>query len=190
MESIACPNCSKAVRVPSEQLGAMSACPFCKCRFIAEKVGDGPAKARFVRRNPLLESRAIIPGLVVFLMGMMALVYNGVEFVKATVDPELFAEQARESLKPFLKEDDNLVENTVKWVPRIRFVGIVLALLSISGGICMMKRRFHTFAMLTGFTHMFNVTGYCCFGIPIGGWALYTLMNPQVQDEFIAKTKV
>ena len=187
LESIACPNCGKAVRVPSDQLGAVSGCPFCKSRFTAMKAGDAPASAKLVKRNPLLESRAVLPGLLMVLMGALALVYNGVEFTKAVLDPELFEQQVRHSLKTLIEEDESLVEKTVTWVPRIRLLGTAIAAISIGGGICMMRRRGHTFAMFASFTHMFNVTGYCCFGIPAGGWALYTLLNPKVQDEFFKK---
>ena len=49
----------------------------------------------------------------------------------------------------------------------------------------MIRKRWHSVAMLGSVAAMFNVLNYFCIGgMPIGAWALFVLMNPVVREQF------
>lgn len=213
MVVITCPACGKSVRLPDEMLGGQAVCPYCKSLFIAPtRLADGtltPASLR--RRNPFNQSRAYAPGLFLALFGSLSLIWNGAHAVEAIADPAKFEKLTREDFaqmsewvkKSALKDKDaedpaviaeaeeaaanfnQKADTTIKWLPGVRVFFVGLSVLSLFGGIGMIRKRWHSVAMLGSVAAMFNVLNYFCIGgMPIGAWALFVLMNPVVREQF------
>src|SRR5262245_7261912 len=184
VESITCPGCQKAIRVPSEVLGQRAQCPFCQCHFQAPvRADDGSLTApRLIRRNPFARSRTFGPGMGLVFVGLLGMVSNGVQVGRAYSDPEKFAEQTREFFQQAKLPDP---ERTVKWMPVARVAFLALSILVAAGGVAMLTQRLHGLAMLASVGALFLVTDCCCvLGFPIGGWSLYVLRDPTVQAHF------
>jgi hypothetical protein len=192
LDSITCPGCKTSVRVPADVLGKRAQCPFCHCHFrVPVRVADGSLAApTLVRRNPFVESRTFGPGVLLMLVGLLASLTSTVDIARSLADPEEFAARTREYFdqiaeqrkSPELRE---FGETTVKWLPVARFGFLALGLLTTAGGIAMVRERYHSLAMLGSLAALFNMYYCSCIlGFPIGGWALFTLMDPQVRLQF------
>ena len=97
VESITCPGCQKAIRVPTEVLGQRAQCPFCKCHFRAPvRTPEGLTDPALVRRNPFA-NRRVLPGFMLLFVGLIGLVTNSFQAAKAYIDPQAFEDQLRES---------------------------------------------------------------------------------------------
>lgn len=190
MESVTCPGCQRPIRVPDDVLGRRARCPFCKCHFRAPvRTPEGLTAPQFLRRNPFADRR-VLPATFLLVAGVMGLLTNGLQVAQAYLDPDAFREQTRDffdraaerSKTPELRDQ---VPVTLEWLPRFRAVCAGLSLVTTAGAVSMLRARRHGLAMLGSVFAMFNVTNCCCFGnILIGGWALYTLLNPAVRAQF------
>lgn len=184
MESIACPGCQKTIRIPTDVVGQRAQCPFCKCHFRAPtRTADGSlTPAKLIRRNPFAESRTFGPGVALIFVGLLGTLTNAINVARAYSDPEEFARQTREA---FEKRGLPNVELTIEWMPVAQIGFLILSGLVVAGGVAMIRRRWHALAMVGSVCALFNVANYCCvLGIPVGGWALYVLMNPEVRGQF------
>ncbi|WP_020472193.1 hypothetical protein [Zavarzinella formosa] len=213
MVVITCPACGKNVQLPDEMLGERAVCPYCKSLFKAPaRLADGTlTPATLQRTNPFAKSRAFAPGLLLVLFGSLSLIWNGAHALQAQLDPVAFERQTREDfaqMAQFMKqselkdkdpEDPAVVANaeakaaefnqkadvTIRWLPWFRVLFMGLSIVSLLGGLGMVRRRWHSLAMLGSVAAMFNVLNYFCLGgMPIGAWALFVLMNPAVRDQF------
>jgi hypothetical protein len=192
LESTVCPNCRKVIRIPPDMLGQTAQCPFCKCHFRAPiRTPEGLTEPVLVRRNPFAD-RVVAAAVVLLFYGLIGLVLNGIQAVRGYTDPEAIQREMREQLedaaertnRPELREHIPL---TLKWWPRIRLASAALSLVTIAGAVSMLQQRRHGLAILGSVIAMFNVSSCCCFvGIPVGGWALYVLMDSQVRARFDA----
>jgi DNA-directed RNA polymerase subunit RPC12/RpoP len=194
LETIACPGCGKTIGVPHDQLEKVAGCPHCKTRFLASKPDDGPAAARLVKRNPFAGSRAILPGWVMFFFGLLAFGVNITLALNAFTDHEKFVESLTKSFQDAAEaaKDPSIMDRleiTITWYPWIRLFSSMLGLMGLVGGIGMIRTRWHTLAMFGCFATMLNVIGCCCINLPIGGWALFVLMNPEVKTLFDQKMR-
>jgi hypothetical protein len=208
-----CPACRKNVRLPDDMLGQQAVCPYCKSLFVAPvRLGDGSlAPPALRRRNPFASSRAVAPGVMLVLFGSLSLIWNGAHAVQAQLDPAAFEKQTREDFAQMaqwvrqseLKDkdaDDPVViaqadakadefnqkaDVTIRWLPWVRVLFAGLSIISLLGGIGMVRLRWHSLGMLGSVAAMFNVLNYFCLGgMPIGAWALFVLMNPAVRAQF------
>lgn len=208
-----CPNCAKSVQLPDELLGGQAVCPYCKSLFIAPtKLADGTFTApKLSITNPFTRSRAFAPGIMLIFIAAMSMLWNTVRLVEDAMNPEDFRRRTAEDIgrmtetikKSELKDKDvedpavkaeldqklavmdDKVDMTLRWLPRIRMVSIALSILSLIGGIGMIRQRWHTMGMLGCAVAMFNVANLCCIaGLPVGAWGLFVLMNPKTAIEF------
>lgn len=128
---------------------------------------------------------------MLMLVGMLSVLTSAVDTTRSLADPEAFAAQTREYFDQVAEKRKSpelrgFGETTVKWLPiaRIGFLG--LGLLTIGGGLAMVRQRLHGLAMLGSLAAFFNVYYCACvLGFPIGGWCLYTLMDPEVRKNFL-----
>ncbi|HKA08378.1 MAG TPA: hypothetical protein VKD71_14050 [Gemmataceae bacterium] len=193
MESITCPGCQKAIRVPPDVLGQRAQCPFCKCHFRAPiRTADGITEPVLLRRNPF-GNRRVLPGMMLLLIGLIGFVTNAFQAIKAYSDPQAFEEQTRESFERAAEQSNtpeirDKIPMTVEWLPRVRVVSAVLSLVTIAGAIAMLRARRHGLAMLGSIVAMLNIANVvncCCFAsVLVGGWSLMVLLDPNVRAEF------
>jgi hypothetical protein len=196
LEIITCPGCGKPLQLPSDWLGTTTTCPHCKCYFNAPtKKADGTLTEPYLlRRNPFAQSRTVLPGLLLVMFSLFTLFINSVQMVRTFADLEQFAQRTKEDFeqqaKQREKEEDkqamlDLIPVTIKWLPWLRVVFVLMSLVSLAGGIALIRRRNHVLALFGSFLALFHVANYCCFGgIPVGAYALFVLFNPQVRAEF------
>lgn len=199
--------------MPDEMLGGQAVCPYCRCLFIAPtKQADGTlSQASLLRKNPFSQSKAFAPGMFLILFGSLTMIWNGSIAIETFADPATFEartrhdfhEIAQASKKAYLKDKDpedkeaiaeaeknaaemeSKADVTLKWLPWARVLFVFLSTISLIGGIGMIRKRWHSLAMLGSVAAMFNVLNYFCIGgMPIGAWALFVLMNPIVRDSF------
>jgi len=195
VESITCPGCQKAIRVPPEVLGQRAQCPFCKCHFRAPiRTPEGLTEPVLVRRHPFANRRAL-PGFMLVFVGLIGLVTNSFQAAKAYIDPQAFEEQTRESFNDAAEKSNtpelrDKVPMTLVWLPRVRIASAALSVVTVLGGIALLRARRHGLAMLGSIVAMLNIANVancCCFGsILVGGWALMVLLDPAVRAEFQA----
>jgi len=193
VESITCPGCQKAIRIPPDVLGQRAQCPFCKCHFRAPiRTPEGLTEPALLRRNPF-GNRRILPGVMVLFVGCIGLVTNAFQAAKAYADPQAFEEQTRESFERAADQSKtpeirDKIPMTIVWLPRVRIVSAALSLVTIAGAIAMLRARRHGLAMLGSIVTMLNVANVvncCCFAsILMGGWSLMVLIDPNVRAEF------
>jgi hypothetical protein len=191
VESVTCPGCQKAIRIPNDVLGQTARCPFCKCHFRAPiQTPEGLTDPVLLKRNPFARSRTFGPGALLLFVGMVAILTNIVEQAKMYADPEGFAKRTREdfaemALRGNAPQLEEYGEITVKWLPVARWGFAGLSLLTAAAGIAMLRQRRHGLAMIGSVAAMFNVANCCCvLGFPAGAWSLFVLMNPEVRAQF------
>jgi hypothetical protein len=134
-----------------------------------------------------------MPAICLLFVGILGLVSNAIQAAGAYSDPEAFEKQTREffdnaaekSKTPELRDK---IPVTLVWLPRVRVLFACLSLVTISGAISMLRARNHGLALLGSMVAMLNITNCCCFGnILIGGWAVFTLLNPEVRSQFVRR---
>jgi hypothetical protein len=185
LESITCPGCQKPIRVPPDVLGQRAQCPFCKSHFQAPvRTADGTLTTpTLVRRNPFGQSRTFGPGAALIFVGLLGVITNTVQVVRAYADPDEFERQVRRDLEQMNLAD--YVERTIRWMPMVRAGFLILSALVFAGGVATLRKRRHGLAMLGSLGALFNVASCCCvLGFPAGAWALYVLKDPQVRAQF------
>lgn len=216
MVVITCPACGKSVQLPEDMLGQQAVCPYCKSLFAAPaRQADGALSPAVLKRtNPFAGNRTVAPGLMLLLIGGISLLWTGVQTGRALLDPEAFAagiredfnygadvvkkrgmegkaaddQEARDAAEANAAALASKAEVTVRWLPVARAVFMGLAVMTILGGVSMLRRRNHPLAMLGSVAAMFNVLNFCCVaGMPAGAYSLFVLMNPAVRDQFAPK---
>lgn len=193
MESINCPGCAKPIRVPDDVLGKRAQCPFCKSHFRAPiRSADGSLSTPVLfRKNPFAESRTLAPGTLLILVGLLSVLTSSVDIARSSADPEAFAAKTREFFEQMAEKQKSpelrdIGETTIKYLPVARIVFLILGLSTVAGGLATVRRRYHGLAMLGSVAALFNVYCYICIlGFPIGGWALFTLMDREVRMQFV-----
>src|SRR5262249_37354965 len=61
----------------------------------------------------------------------------------------------------------------------------LLSLITFLGGIAMIRKQFYALAIAGCVTAMLNLSDGCCLlGLPVGIWALVTLLQPDVKASF------
>jgi hypothetical protein len=191
LESITCPGCSKLIRIPDDVLGQIAQCPFCKCQFDAPvRTADGGLTAPVLRRRNPFGERRIAPGVLLFFTGLLSLLTNGFQAAEAYVNPAAFEEQTRDFFEKAAERSNapelrDKIPVTLEWLPRVRVACALLGLITIAGAVAILRARRHSLAMIGSLAAMFNIANCCCFAnILIGGWAIYTLLNPEVRAQF------
>ena len=197
MEAVTCPGCQKPVRVPPEVLGQTARCPFCKCHFQAPvRTSEGLTEPVLLRRNLFGRNKTVFPATLMLLVGLVGLLNNGVVALQSQFDPEVFEAHTRdffEQLAGRAQDDDQReairakIPAALRWGPIARAGFATLGLVSIIGGVAMLRKRAYSFAVFAGFAAMFNMAlpSCCCvLSIVVGGYSLYVLMDPEVRAEF------
>jgi hypothetical protein len=195
VEAVTCPGCEKPIRLPDEVLSRTARCPFCKCHFRAPiRTPEGLTDPVLIKRNPFAASRTFGPGALLLFVGMVGTLTNVAEIAKTYADPEGFAKRTRDDFAEMARRGnapqlEDYGEVTIRWMPVARWGFAGLSILNGAAGIAMLRRRWHSLAMLGGVAAMFNVANCCCIaGFPAGAWALFVLMNPEVRAQFHAPT--
>jgi hypothetical protein len=174
-------------------LGQRAQCPFCKCHFQAPifNAEGSLSEPRLHRASPFA-NRRVTPAIILLFASVLGAGQNLLQVGQASFDPQAYEEQTRQQLEKAKEQFDdpnqrNIVERTLTWRPRIQIASAVLSLVSLAGSIAMLRARRHGLAMLGSVVGMFNIANCCCFAnILIGGWALSTLIKPDVRAEFEA----
>ncbi len=177
MESVTCPGCRKAIRIPDEVLGQTARCPFCKCHFRAPiRTPEGLTEPVLIKRNPFAQSRTFGPGALLLFVGLVGTLTNVAEIAKTYADPEGFAKRTRDDFAEMARRGnapqlEDYGEVTVRWLPVARWGFLGLSVLNGAAGIAMLRQRWHSLAMLGSVGAMFNAANCCCLaGFPAGAW--------------------
>ncbi len=174
-------------------LGQRAECPHCKSHFrapIRNEQGE-LTEPLLLRRNPFA-NRRVLPGMALLLVGLIGFLSNGLQAVKAYVDPRTFEDQTRDFFNHAAEstkspEVRDKIPLTLKWLPRVRIALAFLSLITIAGGWSLLRARRHGMAMFGSILAMMNIANCCCFGnVLVGAWAIYTLLNPEVRAQFQA----
>jgi hypothetical protein len=72
-----------------------------------------------------------------------------------------------------------------KSLPIARIGFFALGMVTVAGGIALMRQRWHALAMLGSISALFNLYYCSCVaGFPAGAWGLYVLLSPEVRALF------
>ena len=211
-EVISCPACKHLVRVPADWLGTTVQCPECRAKFTAP-VRDGdhltdpvllsappanPAPAR-PKADPFL----LLPAWGLMLVGLAAVVADGVLFVRFVAAPDggrgwlrdQMPEIARMGLAPTPpgETEDQRREREEQAVealaPRLRWVWLAAAAaggLTAAGGLAIVRRRNYRLAQLGCVAAAVNAPNLCCLpGAVFGLWGLLMLMGDEGRSHFV-----
>ncbi len=185
MERIICPGCQQSIRVPEEALGKRAKCTFCKCHFLCGlRPADGIAPSTRLLRNIPVAQKRFLPALVLLFASALGIFQNSLQAIQAFADPRAFEEKTLDQFER-VEQLKEMGPVTVTWRPRIQIASAILSTISLIGAFAMLRARRHGLAMIGSAVGMFNIANCCCFAnILIGGWALSTLMKPDVRAEF------
>lgn len=193
-------------------MGKPLRCPFCKSLLQASGLSEaGSIQLTLLRWNPL-QSRLMLPGLLLLMIGSTGMVLNGVDAAQAWVDPKGYAERTRSNMQMHAeqlgKEADKTPEKdearvrrldrqadlvnhipiAVKWLPWFKTVTTLLSVLTTIGGVCLVTRRYRRIALTGAIASILNMATCCGFvGLPLGGWALIRILSPEGTKEFQQK---
>jgi hypothetical protein len=195
LEFITCPGCAKTIRVPDDVLGKRAQCPFCQCHFRAPVRGNnGELSAPvLLRQSAIQSSPTLAPGFLLVIVGLFSMLMSGADIARSYADPEAFAAKTRDDFDEMAKRRESpelrdFGEFTIKWLPIARIGFFALGLMTVVGGIALVRQRYHGLAMLGSVSALFNVYYCSCvLGFPAGAWGLYVLMNPEVRALFQEK---
>jgi predicted Zn finger-like uncharacterized protein len=206
IEVIACPNCRHQLRVPDHLLGTAVRCPQCRAFFRAPlRRDDGSlAEPELLSDVPTVEpvggrppgrSPALVPGILLLLVGLIGLLMNGFTAYRMLFQTDDMVTQFRDILSdpngPFRKQLGEQAKPEEITPERVRQWGNVSAifagvnLLIVLGAICILSLRFYGFSILTCVLAILYVWLLCCLiSGPFGIWALIKLLDPQVRASF------
>jgi hypothetical protein len=198
LESVTCPGCQKAIRVPDDVLGQTAKCPFCKCHFKAPvRTPEGLTEPVLLRTNVFARNRTAFPASLMLMVGLVGVMNNAVVALKSQLDHETFEANTRDFFEQIASrteaEEDRerirgKIPGALHWRPIVSVVSAALSLVSISGAVALLRRRGYTLALLASFVTMLNVLNLCCFfGIFVGGYCLYVLLDPEVRASFAGR---
>ncbi len=73
------------------------------------------------------------------------------------------------------------------WPIVMSVVGVLCSLLSVLGGVSMLKQKLYGVCILGAVAGMLPISSCCCLGLPFGIWAIIVLMNADVKAAFRSK---
>lgn len=198
MESVTCPGCRKAIRIPEDVLGQTAKCPFCKCHFKAPvRTPKGITEPILLRRNMFARNRTLFPATLMLMVGILGFFNNGLVVLQSQFDPEVFERNTREFFEQLAQraDSDEVKEKyrgwtpiALRWGPVVRAGFALLGLVSIAAAVAMVRRRAYTLALFGSFVTMINLAALpsCCFvvSILVGGYSIFVLLNPEVRASF------
>ena len=195
VESVTCPGCQKAIRIPEEVLGQTAKCPFCRCHFRAPiRTPEGLTEPTLARRNPFARHRTVFPATLMLMVGLVGFFNNAVVALQSQFDRPAFEASTRNFFEQLAGQAENEEDRealraktagALRWRPAVSIVSALLSLLTIAGAVTMLRRGSHKLAVLASFVTMLNVLNFCCFAsIFVGGYSLYVLMDPEVRAQF------
>lgn len=211
-EVISCPACKHLVRVPADWLGQPVQCPECKATFTAPvragdvltdpvlltaPAGGAPAPAR-AKADVLLT----LPAFGLMLVGVAALLANGVLFVKFVTSPDGGKDWLRTQM-PVVKQMGALPadpdadkakqereeeEAVADLAPKLRWAWLAAAAagaVTFAGGLSIVRRTSYKLAQLGCVLAAVNLPHLCCVpGAAFGLWGLLMLMTDEGREHF------
>jgi len=195
VESVTCPGCQNAIRVPENVLGQTAKCPFCKCHFRAPiRTPEGLTEPTLIRRNVFGQHRMVFPATLMLMVGLVGFFNNAVVALQSQFDRPAFEASTRNFFEQLAsqteKEDEResiraKTAGALRWRPGVSAVSAMVSLVTIAGAVTMLRRRSHKLAVVASFATMLNVLNFCCFAcIFVGGYSLYVLLDPEVRAQF------
>lgn len=203
-ETVYCPACNQPARVPTDLLGGPVQCPRCYAYFRVpprdpegvlpppERLPPPPAEAPepALRRAEARKQLSMAAALLI-LVAAGGLLVNGAILAQARLDPGRFAEDTKNGLAKAAKMIDApepTPESVAEAVALRRRASLWSAagwLLTVVGGVAMFARRSRPLGALGAIAGMVNFVHCCCVpGIPVGFWALLTLFDAEIAQEF------
>jgi hypothetical protein len=143
-------------------------------------------QARSTTRGPAIA--LILLGIINALLGAVGLV-GGIALIPMSVDE--FESQATKddpnALDPLIEE--GLSVETIKEIYTytclsVGAIGLIAAVILVSGGICMLVLKFYWLAFLAGLVAIVSPGGCIVFGLVGGVWSLVQLVRPEVRAAF------
>jgi hypothetical protein len=147
---------------------------------------EGQEQARSITRGPALA--LVFLGMINALLGAVVLV-NGLELLPMSVD-EFESQVTRDDPNAL----DHLIEqglsvSSFKEISTfaclgLGAIGLIAAVVLVSGGVSMLMLKLYWLAFLAGFVAIFSPGGCFVFGLVGGVWSLVQLVKPQVRGAF------
>ena len=199
-ELIRCPSCNHELRLPRELFGQPVECPQCGNRFSAPAATGAPVVrpaqpnyAGFDGSGPQLPSvrpSVRAPAIALVIMSIIGLGFGGYGLFTASAiqaNPKLFEKEMTEQLDqhPDLKPDQRarMLEffSAESFSGKLRMccgIDVATNVLALIGGICMLRMRGYSLALLGSIAALNPVNiPACLLQFPFGLWALIVLLN-------------
>ncbi len=199
VEVIQCPACQHQLRVPESLFGEPVTCPQCRITFRApRRLADGTmeqpemlAQTSASAAKAKSSSKLLMPGLAVFLVGVMGLFSNGLIVYRCYNDPDKLIDEYVEILKEpayqKMLEGKQITRDEVKEAVnqgRQWFIGMgVLSAIVVAGGIGILTSRFYWLSVIASGIAIVNPP-CCCLGLPAGIFGLVRLFDPDSRALF------
>jgi hypothetical protein len=116
-----------------------------------------------------------VPGVFLLIIGLLGVALDGGGLLMYQFKPEW--------VLPQLPQNQGIDPLPVFLVAHI--LGLLVSGLTCLGALALLAGRAYPLAVVGTIAAMLNCPNLCCLlGLPIGLWALFTLLQPAVQAEF------
>lgn len=203
-ETIRCPKCRQAVRVPDTLRDQAVKCPLCMTIFMPQLNTPGttsPYPARGIPEHPdavdeprhhetgenSARDRLVPPAVGLLVVGGLSLMLAVLEIVVMLLVH--LPPQEVEKFSPFYRAEIEKLDQPGVRERKAVIAGVFAGLsgLTIIGSIQMFRRRGWGAAVLGCAVAVINFHNCCClFGLPFGVWGLVVLFDEQVRQSFPA----
>ena len=153
-------------------------------------------------RVALARRKTALPGLLLIMSGLLCVLIELSMLGLMATKPTFFYEQMvgwvknaippgaeqQKQLDELKKNEDALrIDKPVNMISTL--IGLVLNLLSITGGFAMRSGSGYGLALTGAITAIIPFGGCCCVTMPVGIWALIVLLNRDVKEGFAARSQ-
>jgi len=210
IETIYCPSCQNKLRIPEDLMGQPVLCPSCQTEFIAppppvggerplEAIREGRADESYSERadsfqqgshrvddfNRGEQPNVFVSLAAVLLIGVGLLGLADSAFRLITYSPQELANTVASMRKAFPALPVIDQESFRRGYLAGAFVFGFFSIISLLGGLSMLRRRVFPVAVLGSILAILNISDCCCLlGAPVGITCLVLLFQPHVRASF------
>jgi len=166
-----------------------------------DEIGDAP---RPVDRTAA-RRRVAVPAIFLIVLGFLGTSLGTITLAVALVAPDWFGNAYADAVKPLIEKqppsqarDDQLAQ--IEQVRQLRLdtpvslastgLGLVTAGVMLVGGLRMRGLKSYGLAVTASLAALYPCGCIACFAVPVGLWALITLLNGDVKAAFAAGGKL
>lgn len=125
-----------------------------------------------------------VPSILIIVMGAIGILFGLYGMVSSGANSEQLGQLLNDpNLPPAFKKAMTMTTGPMSKVSNL--IGMLLDVLMIFGAVQMRNLKMYPLAIAATVISMLPCGGCCCLiGLPVGIWALVTLMKPEVKAQF------